>query len=86
MWLQIILDKWAAWVFNVATLNQEAAMETKTKRLPIRVGDKFKSERGVIYTVDECHPFGRGYHVSCNGGTRTTIYNRYNLELMERVS
>lgn len=29
MWLQIILDKGATWVFNVATLNQEAAMETK---------------------------------------------------------
>jgi hypothetical protein len=30
---KISLDKWATWVFNVATLNQEADMETKVKEM-----------------------------------------------------
>lgn len=46
MWLQIILDKGATWVFNVATLNKEIAM-TKTK----------ETTRKILEAIAECDRF-----------------------------
>lgn len=38
MWLQIFLDKWAACLFNVATLNKEIAMELILIAVLVAVG------------------------------------------------
>jgi hypothetical protein len=49
MWLQIILDKWATGVFNVATLNQEAQMTKYNPNLDVEVRIDSKGR-----TVYEC--------------------------------
>lgn len=61
-------------------------MATEAKRKPIVEGDQFKASSGQVYLVTEAMGFGRGYWVitlPCR--TRQTIFNRYNLELMQRV-
>ena len=58
----------------------------RAKRLPIVAGAKFRRRDGDIMTVDQVHPFGRGYEVVWANGTRSGIMNRFNLELLERIS
>jgi hypothetical protein len=56
------------------------------KRLPIVEGDKFKAKSGEVWTVTECLGFGRGYWIISADRCRQTIFNRHNLELMERIN
>lgn len=55
------------------------------KRQPIVVGDKFKSINGLVWIVSEDMKFGRGYWVVSSDRCRQAVFNRHDLETMERV-
>lgn len=55
------------------------------KRQTIVEGDKFKSKGGEVWTVTEDMKFGRGYWVVSEDRCRQAVFNRHNLETMERV-
>ena len=55
-------------------------------RIPIIEGSVFKSKSGEIYRVFECLGFGRGYWVVAESDRSQTVFQRQQLERMERVA
>ena len=55
------------------------------KRIPIVVGDRFKSPKHE-WIVYECLGFGRGYWVVSSDRRYQTIFKRDALETMERIA
>jgi hypothetical protein len=56
-----------------------------SKRIPIRVNDRFEASDGTVWIITECGLFGRPYWIVSEDRNRQTCMSRASLERMKRL-